>query len=259
LAGDPGEWRAAEQTDGADEAEPRGDLTPAEVGWRPLPEANSIGLIVRHLAIEADWHRAAIERAEPIPFDLTEEQQRQIDLVPFDFDANLRASRAGRPANNRTKLTSGVPSCRLRARCPPPHLCDGVDDERKVPTDFSPAARRAFPLAALLARSFGAEVIALHAVPERTLATLSGIPGPLPPALSEAALWEHFQRDFAGVTVTAQVHEGSPWRRIVHTVQVEKADLVVVSTLGRDSLGDRIVGSTTERVVRHAPCPVLVA
>jgi nucleotide-binding universal stress UspA family protein len=128
-----------------------------------------------------------------------------------------------------------------------------------VPTDFSPAARRAFPLASLLAHTFGAEVIAFHAVPERTLATLSGIPGPLPPALSEAALWEHFQRDFAGVTVTAQVHEGSPWRRIVHTAEVEKVDLVVMSTLGHDSLGDRIVGSNTERVVRHAPCPVLVA
>ena len=45
-----------------------------------------------------------------------------------------------------------------------------------VPTDFSPAARRAFPLAALLARTFGAEVLAFHAVPERTLATLERNP-----------------------------------------------------------------------------------
>ena len=128
-----------------------------------------------------------------------------------------------------------------------------------VPTDLSPAARRAFPLAALLARAFGAEVLALHAIPERTLATLSGVPGAIPPAPSEAALWDHFQRDFAGVTVTAQVHEGSPWRRIIQAAEVEEVDLVVMSTLGHHSLGDRIVGSNTERVVRHAPCPVLVA
>jgi nucleotide-binding universal stress UspA family protein len=128
-----------------------------------------------------------------------------------------------------------------------------------VPTDFSPASLRAFPLAALLARAFAAEIIAFHATPERTLATLSGIPAHLPQTPSEAELWEHFQRDFAGLTVTAQIHEGSPWRQIAHIAEVERVDLIVMSTQGHHSLGDRIVGSNTERVVRHAPCPVLVA
>jgi nucleotide-binding universal stress UspA family protein len=128
-----------------------------------------------------------------------------------------------------------------------------------VPTDLSPASRRPFPLAALVARTFGAEVLALHAVPDRSLATLSGVPPPLAPPPSEAALWQEFQRDFAGVPVTAQVVVGSPWRRIVQAADVERADLVVMSTAGHDSLGDRLVGSNTERVVRHAPCPVLVA
>ena len=31
------------------------DLTPDEVQWRPLPQANNINLIVRHLRIEAEW------------------------------------------------------------------------------------------------------------------------------------------------------------------------------------------------------------
>jgi nucleotide-binding universal stress UspA family protein len=128
-----------------------------------------------------------------------------------------------------------------------------------VPTDLSPASRRAFPLAALLARTFGAEVLALHVVPDRSLVSLSGIPAPLPPVPSEASLWHHFQHDFADLPVTAQVHEGSPWRRIAQVAEVEGADLVVMSTSGHHSMGDRIVGSNTERVVRHAPCPVLVA
>ena len=67
------------------------DVTPPEVAWRPLPQANSISLIVRHLCIEAEWHRASIERGEPMPHETTEELQRQIDLVPLDFDTNLRA------------------------------------------------------------------------------------------------------------------------------------------------------------------------
>jgi nucleotide-binding universal stress UspA family protein len=127
-----------------------------------------------------------------------------------------------------------------------------------VPTDLSPASRRAFPLAALLSRAFGAEVLALHAAPDRSRVTLSGIPGPLPPATSEAELWRLFQHDFAGVPVTAQIHEGPAWRRIVSVAEVEKVDLVMMSTQGHDSLGDRILGSNAERVVRHAPCPVLV-
>jgi hypothetical protein len=64
------------------------DVAPEEADWRPLPEANSIGLIVRHLAIEAQWHRACLERGEPMPHELTDEIQHQIDSVPLDFAQN---------------------------------------------------------------------------------------------------------------------------------------------------------------------------
>src|SRR5713101_4374762 len=67
------------------------DLSPEEVDWRPLPEANSINLIVRHLAIEAEWHRACLERGEPMPREATEDLLRQIDGVPVDFERNLDA------------------------------------------------------------------------------------------------------------------------------------------------------------------------
>jgi nucleotide-binding universal stress UspA family protein len=129
-----------------------------------------------------------------------------------------------------------------------------------VPTDLSLASRLPFPLGAYLARTFEAEVIGLHVVPIATLATLSGVPASLPVVIpSEAHLWKFFQADFDGIPVTAQVHSGPIWERIVHVAGVEKADLIVMSTAGHDSLADRILGSNTERVVRHAPCPVLVA
>ena len=67
------------------------DVAPAEATWRPLPQANNIALILRHLSIEADWHRASIERGAPMPHEATAELQRQIDLIPLDFDTNLRA------------------------------------------------------------------------------------------------------------------------------------------------------------------------
>lgn len=128
-----------------------------------------------------------------------------------------------------------------------------------VPTDLSLASRLAFPMAALFARTFAAEVIGLHVVPPTTLATLSGIPPVRPVVPTEASLWSFLQADFDGANLVAQVQEGNVWDRICHTARVEKADLIVMSTRGHDSLGDRIVGSNAERVVRHAPCPVLVA
>ncbi len=129
-----------------------------------------------------------------------------------------------------------------------------------VPTDLSLASRLAFPMAALFARTFEAEIIAVHVVASPTLATLSGVPPVDTAAMpTESSVWSFFQPDFPGLPVTAQVHTGSVWDRIVQVAKVEKADLVVMSTRGHDSLADRILGSNTERVVRHAPCPVIVA
>jgi len=45
---------------------------------------------------------------------------------------------------------------------------------------------------------------------------------------------------------------------IVRVRAAADADLVVMSSHGHDSLGDHILGSTTDRVLRHASCPVLV-
>jgi len=139
--------------------------------------------------------------------------------------------------------------------------CDSVPYKRVlVPTDLSLASRLPYPLARLLAEAFDAEIVGLHVVPGATLATLSGIPEGRPTVIpSEAHLWKFFQQDFEGLPVTAQVCSGPVWERIVHVARVEKADLIVMSTRGHDSFADRILGSNTERVVRHAPCPVLVA
>jgi nucleotide-binding universal stress UspA family protein len=138
----------------------------------------------------------------------------------------------------------------------------GAHDYRRilVPTDFSVPSRLAFPMAAHVARSFGAEVIAVHVVPEASLATLSGVPenqGRIVP--SEAYLHDFVAPDFEGVRLTAQVLNGPVWSRITALARVEKADLVVMSTRGHDSLADKVLGSNTDRVLRHAPCPVLAA
>ena len=66
------------------------DVTTEEANWRPLPQANNISAIIRHLRIEAETHLAGLEGGEPLPVETTPNLQRMIDSTPIDFDENLK-------------------------------------------------------------------------------------------------------------------------------------------------------------------------
>ena len=54
------------------------------------------------------------------------------------------------------------------------------------------------------------------------------------------------------------VDYGRSFQLIVDSARMLKVDLIIISTHGYTGLKHVLLGSTTERVVRHAPCPVLV-
>jgi nucleotide-binding universal stress UspA family protein len=60
-----------------------------------------------------------------------------------------------------------------------------------------------------------------------------------------------------GVTTRAVVKAGVAWEEIVCLATEEHADMIVIGTQGRTGLERLILGSVAERVLRHAPCPVL--
>jgi nucleotide-binding universal stress UspA family protein len=62
----------------------------------------------------------------------------------------------------------------------------------------------------------------------------------------------------AGVTISFLVWEGDPGPAIVEAAAAERVDLVVVGTRGRNRIERAVLGSVSDHVVRHAPCPVLV-
>jgi nucleotide-binding universal stress UspA family protein len=62
----------------------------------------------------------------------------------------------------------------------------------------------------------------------------------------------------AGVRVSFLIWEGNPGEAIVDVATSEAVDLVVVGSHGRGSMGRILIGSVSDYVVRHAPCPVLV-
>lgn len=135
-----------------------------------------------------------------------------------------------------------------------------------VTTDFSDTAKRAFDAARMLAEKFGAKLILAHIEPDR-----------LPPIVVEYAavgvndilrdqrtrarerLQELSDEAFGSeVEVETIVTDGMPHVEIVRLAEQRRADLIVMATHGHGFISHAILGSTTERVVRRAPCPVFV-
>jgi nucleotide-binding universal stress UspA family protein len=61
-----------------------------------------------------------------------------------------------------------------------------------------------------------------------------------------------------GVKLDAEVVAGHAVAAIVAYLKAKKADLLVVGFMGHSALFERIIGGTADRLVRLAPCPVLV-
>jgi nucleotide-binding universal stress UspA family protein len=138
-------------------------------------------------------------------------------------------------------------------------------------TDFSEAGDRAIPHAFRIAADHDAEVILCHViepviVPNPLYAQY--YPGELlsPDVLARAqedaraALEERVPRDEpeAKVRYRCAVGQGTPVDEIIRIAQEEKVDLIVIATHGHKGLKHLLLGSVAERVIRHAPCAVLV-
>ena len=66
------------------------DVTPEEVDWRPLPQANTINAIVKHLRVEAEWYLASLEHGEQSPYQDTASVQELTESIPLDFAQNFQ-------------------------------------------------------------------------------------------------------------------------------------------------------------------------
>ncbi len=133
-----------------------------------------------------------------------------------------------------------------------------------VPLDFSAPARRALRFAREWAGVFGAEVCLLHVLepdaPAETAGTEATGAGHLAVVeRTKAALQEIACQEFPDpLRVRVEVRQGVPYDRIAAAAVELGADLIVVATHGRTGLMHALLGSTAERVARHAPCPVLI-
>jgi nucleotide-binding universal stress UspA family protein len=139
-----------------------------------------------------------------------------------------------------------------------------------APTDFSPASALALDAAAILARQFGATVALLYVYDPTLLSPLYALPGagtiletvPQTPEFERSArhemerLRDQHLAGVAAVEILIKQHANAA-EGICEVAGAAGADLIVLSTHGRTGLAHMLIGSVAERVVRHAPCPVL--
>jgi len=62
---------------------------------------------------------------------------------------------------------------------------------------------------------------------------------------------------YAAVKITGEQRVGNPYHGITTIVTEKKVDLVVMGTRGHTKLEEMVIGTNTEKVVRHSRCPVL--
>jgi nucleotide-binding universal stress UspA family protein len=131
-------------------------------------------------------------------------------------------------------------------------------------TDFSEVSLRAMEPARILAERFGSRILLVHVLEDR-----------MPPFLeellsdSEEILGRQRRRAVEALDRVARENLGSglswetlvvagiPHHEIVEVARQNRADLIVMATHGRGPVGHALIGSTTERVLHRAACPVL--
>jgi universal stress protein A len=149
---------------------------------------------------------------------------------------------------------------------PPLEACALKPKVILAPVDFTECSQKALTYAVSLAKHFHAEIILLH------VATLAA-PAPSPELVAlqgdilkdqlrdeAAALLSQWRdRVAAHVTARALVSIGiSVHDEIVATARETDCDLIVIATHAKGGLAHLFIGSVTEKVVHHAPCPVFV-
>jgi universal stress protein A len=129
-----------------------------------------------------------------------------------------------------------------------------------VPVDFSDCSNKALVYATALAKQFGAELTLINVVQSY----------PPPPEMimleSNVDAIEYGRKELevlrlaVGDATPCEVllRTGVPHAEITRAATELDSDLIVLSTHGNTGVSRVILGSTAERVVRHAPCPVLV-
>jgi len=134
-----------------------------------------------------------------------------------------------------------------------------------VPIDFSGHSRNALRYAIPMARQFGATLHLVYVVEPTIYPADLGFGQVVYPNFEDelvekggAELRELVRTEIKrSVTATTTVRTGKPHQELLLEAEAAKADMIVMATHGHTGVEHMLFGSTAERIVRNARCPVL--
>jgi len=139
-----------------------------------------------------------------------------------------------------------------------------------VPIDFSDHSKKTVEYAARFATRYGASIRLLYVfqIPDYAVTQYEHRQQGCEELRSQVSWAEEaaqeklnaFESDLLGKGVDAQafLRVGYPFEEIVLMANDPDVDLIIIGSHGRSGIKRLLMGSTAERVVEHAPCPVLV-
>ena len=135
-----------------------------------------------------------------------------------------------------------------------------------VPTDFSDYSMHALQYGLSFCREFTAELILLHVIEDPFYPSNGATFGFNIEEFFRQMEEESSKRMLEMVPPEIEKEmpveriaiRGTPFLEIIRLAKEQAADMIVLSTHGRSGLAHVLMGSVTEKVVRKAPCPVLV-
>jgi nucleotide-binding universal stress UspA family protein len=136
-----------------------------------------------------------------------------------------------------------------------------------APVDFSECSKRAQEYACALVDQFQAQLHLLHVLHDLAPLMLDGGTMYALPAnyfdeqkqSAEQALTALPSEEWSrGKSVIRELRMGNPFVEIVRYAQERDIDIIVIGTHGRSAISHLLLGSVAEKVVRSAPCPVLI-
>jgi nucleotide-binding universal stress UspA family protein len=133
-----------------------------------------------------------------------------------------------------------------------------------VGCDFSPDSERAFQVGLSLAQDFESELHLVHIIEPPIYADLvasASVDAEFQDLLQKR-LTEKFdhmmpQEAHHWCSVQTSLIDGHPFEEIIRYADNHQVDLIVLGIRGHGLVESMLVGSTTDRVIRKAPCPVL--
>jgi len=134
-----------------------------------------------------------------------------------------------------------------------------------VPIDFSDYSKSSLKYAASFANKFNSEITLIYVVepviypPDFSMGQIA-----IPSVNAEWDLKAKEELEKLGkqeipenIKISIKINTGKPFLEIIDTAVEENIDLIIIATHGHSGVEHILFGSTAEKVVRKAPCPVL--